>query len=177
MKRLLLSAALVAITTPVWAQVHEVPQIAHSSGGDGYVNADLFYLPDENGDIIAIGQRIGSTQTDTLTAPASVITEAEIQARGQQHVVELLRSLPGIAVSATGSVGQMTQIRVRGSEANQVLVLIDGVEVANPNSGEFDFAGLRAADIARIETLRGEQSALYGSDAIGGVINIITRAG
>jgi len=58
-----------------------------------------------------------------------------------------------------------------------VLVLIDGVEVANPSSGEFDFSGLRAEDVVRIETLRGEQSALYGSDAIGGVINIITRAG
>ena len=88
-----------------------------------------------------------------------------------------LRTLPGIAVNSSGPAGGLTQIRVRGAEANHVLVLIDGVEVANPSSGEFDFSGLRAEDVVRIETLRGEQSALYGSDAIGGVINIITRAG
>ena len=128
-------------------------------------------------DVIAVGEIIGSTHIDELTSATSAITETEIAGRGQQHVSDLLRSLPGVAVNSSGPAGGLTQIRVRGSEANHVLVLIDGVEVANPSSGEFDFSGLRAEDIVRIETLRGEQSALYGSDAIGGVINIITRAG
>ena len=159
MKRLLFSAAIAATLAP-----------------NAY--GQVFQVPSENTDeIVAVGQRIGTTPVASLTSPVSVLTETEIANRGQQHIVELLRSLPGIAVSPTGSVGQMTQIRVRGSEANQVLVLIDGVEVANPTGGEFDFAGLRAADIVRIEALRGEQSAIYGSDAIAGVINIITRAG
>ena len=57
------------------------------------------------------------------------------------------------------------------------MVLVDGVEVSNPNTGEFDFGSLRSADVVRIEVLRGEQSALWGSDALGGVVNIITRAG
>jgi len=70
-----------------------------------------------------------------------------------------------------------SQIRLRGSEANHIVVIIDGVEVANPADGAFDFGGLRNEDIIKIEALRGEQSALYGSDAVGGVINIITRAG
>ena len=159
MKRLLLGAAIVAILAPnAFGQVHQVPN-------------------DNTDEIISIGQRIGGTEISKLTAPTSVLTEADIAARGQQHVSELLRSIPGIAVSATGSAGQITQIRVRGSEGNHVLVLIDGIEVATPTNGEFDFAGLRAADIVRIEALRGEQSAIYGSDAISGVINIITRAG
>ena len=131
----------------------------------------------ERTDIVVIGARVAFARSDELTSPASIITPTEIAARGQQYVSDLLRTLPGVAVNSSGPAGGLTQIRVRGAEANQVLVLIDGVEVANPSSGEFDFSGLRAADVVRIEILRGEQSALYGSDAIGGVINIITRAG
>ena len=159
MKRFLLGAAVAALLAPnALGQSAEIPFEAEDN-------------------IISLGQRIGVSSTDELTSPVSVITEAEIAARGQQYTSDLLRSLPGIAVNSSGPAGGLTQIRVRGSEANHVLVLIDGVEVANPSSGEFDFSGLRAEDVVRIETLRGEQSALYGSDAIGGVINIITRAG
>lgn len=128
-------------------------------------------------EIITVGTRIGYSAKDQLTSAASVLTEADIQARGQAFLSDILRSLPGLAVSRSGPAGNLTQIRVRGSEANHVLVLIDGVEAGNPNTGEFDFAGIRSEDILRIEVLRGEQSALWGSDAIGGVINIITRAG
>ncbi|MDB2438673.1 TonB-dependent receptor [Hellea sp.] len=159
MKRYLLGAAIAALLAPnAFGQAYEVPT-------------------EETDQVVAIGQRIGSTSTAALTSPTSVISETEIAARSQQYVSDLLRTLPGVAVNSSGPAGGLTQIRVRGAEANQVLVLIDGVEVANPSSGEFDFSGLRAADVVRIEILRGEQSALYGSDAIGGVINIITRAG
>lgn len=167
MKRLLLGAALSAATlttapTPAWGQVQaDVDDI------------DIF----ETDTIIVSATRIGRLATDDLTVPASVLTEGEIAARGQQYVSELLRTLPGIAVSTSGPGGGLTQIRMRGAEANQVLVLIDGVEVANPSTGEFDLSGLRAQNVVRIEVLRGEQSALYGSDAIGGVISIVTRAG
>jgi len=121
------------------------------------------YIETDSADVIALGQIIGSGHVDELTSASSVITETEIAARGQQYISDLLRSLPGIAVNTSGPGGGLTQIRVRGSEANHVLVLIDGVEVANPSSGEFDFSGLRAEDVVRVETLRGEQSALYGS--------------
>ncbi len=132
------------------------------------------YREDE---IVSVANRIGYSKIKDITSPSSIITSSEIAARGPQYISDLLRSLPGISVNSSGPAGGLTQIRMRGAEANHILVLIDGVEVANPSAGEFDFSGLRAEDVVRIETLRGEQSALYGSDAIGGVINIITRAG
>ena len=90
-------------------------------------------------------------------------------------VAELLRSVPGLHVNQQGARGALTQVRVRGAEANQVLVLIDGVEANDPaQGGEFNFAHLMASQIERIEVVRGPQSALWGSDALAGVINIIT---
>jgi vitamin B12 transporter len=106
---------------------------------------------------------------------ASVLTGEEIEESGAQYVADVLRALPGVAVSRTGGFGGRTQVRLRGHESNHTLVLIDGVEVAAPDVGEYDFGGLLAADIARIEVIRGPQSALYGSNAIGGVISITTK--
>ncbi|MBL4869712.1 MAG: TonB-dependent receptor [Robiginitomaculum sp.] len=128
-------------------------------------------------EIISVGQRIGSRNIDQYTSPVSLIDEAEIEARGQAYIADLLRSIAGISINRSGPAGSFTQVRMRGTEANHVLVLVDGIEVSNPNTGEFDFGSLRGEDVIKIEVLRGEQSALWGSDAIGGVINIITRAG
>ncbi len=191
MKRLLLGAAIVALSSgTAWGQSHERPYLNTSpctkydpdrkvrEAGDNEDEICLAFLRlTDSPDVIAVGQIIGSEHKDVLTSPNSAITETEIAARGQSYISDLLRSLPGISVNSSGPAGGLTQIRMRGAEANHILVLIDGVEVANPSAGEFDFSGLRAEDVVRIETLRGEQSALYGSDAIGGVINIITRAG
>ena len=85
--------------------------------------------------------------------------------------------MPGVEVSRTGAVGGLTEIRLRGTEANQTLVLIDGIKVSDPYDGYFDFGTLIADEAARIEVLRGQQSALYGSDAIGGVIDYLTLTG
>lgn len=114
---------------------------------------------------------------DSAGAGVTIIDRAEIEARNPQFVSDLLRDVPGFAVSRNGGAGQQTQIRVRGSEANHLLVLIDGIEANDfsVNDG-FDFAHLNAADIERIEIVRGPQSSLWGSDALAGVINIITRA-
>lgn len=105
----------------------------------------------------------------------SVVTEEELKDSSARYVADVLRSVPGVSVSRTGSFGGLTQVRLRGHEGNHSLVLIDGVEVAAPNQGEYDFGGLLAADIERIEVLRGPQSSIYGSNAIGGVISITTK--
>ncbi|HZH09320.1 MAG TPA: TonB-dependent receptor [Microvirga sp.] len=109
----------------------------------------------------------------------SVITAEEIEKESLKSPVEVLRRVPGVTVTETGGPGSTTTVRLRGAESGQTLVLIDGIRVNDPsaNSGEFDFSNLAAVDIERIEVLRGPQSAIYGSDAMGGVINIITRKG
>ena len=107
----------------------------------------------------------------------TVLTGEELEKTQTRYVADALRRVPGVAVSRTGSFGGLTQIRIRGSEGNHVLVLIDGVEVSGTSSGEFDFGSLQVADIDRIEVIRGPQSALFGSNAAAGVIQIITKGG
>lgn len=112
---------------------------------------------------------------DDATASITLLDEAEIEARGGVFVADILRAVPGLAVSRSGPAGSLTQIRARGSEANHVVLLIDGVEANNPFTGEADFSNLAFDDIGSIEVSRGEQSALWGADAIGGVIRLNSR--
>jgi vitamin B12 transporter len=99
-----------------------------------------------------------------------------MERRQTPFVADLLRDIPGFAVSRSGALGAQTQVRVRGSEANHVLVFVDGVEVNDPAIGDgFQFEHLMTSDIERVEITRGPQSALWGSDAVSGVINIVTR--
>lgn len=113
---------------------------------------------------------------DEIGSAVTVITAEELEQRQIRIVSDVLRDVPGLAVNRSGGVGAFTQVRIRGAEGNQTLMLIDGIEVNNPAAGsEFDFANLLNAEIERIEVLRGPQSALYGSDAIGGVINVVTK--
>lgn len=107
----------------------------------------------------------------------TVISGEQLEKNQIRYVADALRQVPGFAVSRTGGFGGPTQIRVRGAEANHLLVLIDGVEVNEASNGEFDFGSLLVDDIDRIEILRGPQSAFWGSNATAGVINIITKRG
>jgi vitamin B12 transporter len=126
--------------------------------------------------IIVTGARAPIPVSDIGSA-VTVIARDEIERRQARYVTDLLRAVPGFAVSHTGVVGSQTQVRVRGSEANHVLVLVDGVRANDPATGdEFRWEYLTTANIERIEIVRGPQSALWGSDAIGGVVHIITRA-
>jgi len=116
---------------------------------------------------ITIGE-IGSSVT--------VISREEIEQKQVKYLSELLRDVPGFAVSQTGGAGSQTQVRVRGAEANQLLVLMDGVRANDPAaSGEFQYQYALTSNIERIEIIRGPQSATWGSDAIAGVINIIRK--
>ena len=173
MKRLLLSAAVVVVfASPAYGQIHSKP----NTPCQPVIHDDLLICPNSD-EIIAIAQRIGTREQDEISSPVSLISETEIVARDNAYIADLLRTIPGASINRSGPGGSLTQLRLRGSEANHILVLVDGVEVSNPNTGEFDFGSLRSEDVVRIEVLRGEQSALWGSDAIGGVVNIITRAG
>jgi len=125
-----------------------------------------------NDDIIVTGLR--AVPVADITSSVSVINLDELNIRNSPFVVEQLRAVPGVAVSRGGSLSGLTQIRIRGAEANHTLVLLNGVEVSDPNNGETDFGLWSGLNVQRIEVARGEQSALYGSDAIGGVISITT---
>ncbi len=113
---------------------------------------------------------IGSTVT--------VITAEDIQKRGLIYAGDILREVPGVAISRSGTWGTLTNIRVRGAEANHTQVLIDGIEVNDPaTDSAFNLGSLTLDNMERIEIIRGPQSALSGSDAIGAVVNFITRKG
>jgi vitamin B12 transporter len=124
---------------------------------------------------------VTSTRTEIpleqVTTSASVITTEEIQVREAETVLEVLRNVPGLDVVQSGSRGNGTSIFIRGSESDHVLVQIDGVEVNSATLGAFNFAHLTTENIERIEVIRGAGGTLYGSQAIGGVINIITKGG
>jgi vitamin B12 transporter len=124
---------------------------------------------------------VTSTRTETpleqVTTSASVITAKDIQAQQAETVLEILRSVPGLDVVQSGSRGTNTSVFFRGSESDHVLVLVDGVEVNSTTLSAFNFAHLTTENIERIEVLRGAGGTLYGSQAIGGVINIITKRG
>ena len=108
----------------------------------------------------------------------TVITREQIELRQARYVTDLLRSVPGFAVSQVGTTGSQTQVRVRGGEANHVLVLIDGVRANDPASGdEFRWELLSTGDVERIEIVRGPQSSLWGSDAVSAVVHVITQSG
>ena len=119
------------------------------------------------------------TPEDEVGSAITVITAKDISDKNINNVADALRTVPGLDVVRSGSVGQQTSVFLRGANSNHTLVLVDGVEMNDPSSptGAFDFAFLQTDNIERIEVLRGAASAAYGSDAMGGVINVITKKG
>ena len=107
----------------------------------------------------------------------TVIDQPELLVRQVQLISDVLRDVPGVEVNRTGAPGGLTDVRIRGAESNHTLVLIDGIKVSDPYQDAFDFGGLLAEEVSKVEVLRGEQSSLYGSDAIGGVVNYLTASG
>ena len=112
---------------------------------------------------------------DQALAHVTVITRADIEAAGGQDVLQLLRTRAGVDLARGGGLGQQASLFLRGNNPNQVLVLIDGVRVASANTGAYAWEHLPLHAVERIEIVRGPRAAVYGSDAIGGVIQIFTR--
>ncbi|AWL13389.1 Vitamin B12 transporter BtuB [Saliniradius amylolyticus] len=132
-------------------------------------------LADNIETISVTGSRLPINQQQ-LASALTVIDQDTIERSQALSVLDLLRTQAGINISQSGGRGAVAEIRLRGSESNHTLVLVDGVEINDLGSGGLvDFSHLQLANIARIEILRGPQSALWGSGAIGGVINIITQ--
>lgn len=114
-----------------------------------------------------------------VASSVTVITSDEIEAKQQPLAIDILRGATGVNIARSGGPGGAVSIYLRGTENKHTLILIDGVEVNNPSAvgGVADLTNLSSDNIEQIEVVRGAQSVLYGSDAIGGVINIITRKG
>ncbi len=107
-----------------------------------------------------------------VTASLTTLDAVDLDIRNTPFIADQLRAVPGVGVSRSGALGALTQIRIRGAEANHTLVTLDGIEVSDPITGETDFGLWSGLDINQIDVVRGEQSVLYGSDAIGGVVSL-----
>ena len=118
-----------------------------------------------------------ATRANELLSDVSVIERADIEASGQQTIADLLARQPGIQTSTSGGPGSATNFYVRGARPEQTKVLVDGVPLNSVDLSGSPLRFLSLADVERIEILRGPASALYGADAIGGVIQIFTRSG
>ena len=142
------------------------------------VMAEQSISAQEMDDLVVTATRL-ATPRGELASSVTVITAGDIKRRQFRSVSQALRSVPGLHVVQAGGPGQQTSVFMRGANSNHTLVLIDGVEATDPSSpaGAVDFSNLWLDNIERIEVVRGPQSTLYGSDAIGGVIHITTRRG
>ena len=118
-----------------------------------------------------------SIEEENPASALTIITQEEIQQKQYMQVKDILREQLGINVVNTGPLGSQTSVFMRGAGSQSTLVMIDGVQVNINTSGGFNFANLQMDNIERIEILRGPQSTLWGADAVGGVINIVTKKG
>ncbi len=153
----------IAAATPAFAQS------AQSTAG-------LAQAADAGDDVIVTANR-AARPASTIGQSVTVLDADTIRTRQAVVVSDLLRQTPGVTVVRNGGVGTATSVNIRGADSDQTVALIDGIKLNDPSSpgGGFNFGGLLIGNISRIEVLRGAQSVLWGSQAIGGVVNLITR--
>jgi vitamin B12 transporter len=150
----------------------------------GSALAQTTAAPAPPGPNVALPEIVVSPTADAIPASevgssVTVITADQIAAQQRNTINDVLVNVPGLNLVQTGGPGGQTSVFMRGTNSNHVKVLIDGIDVSDPSNpnDSFDFGQLLTGDIARIEVLRGVQSGLHGSDAIGGVISITTKTG
>lgn len=135
-------------------------------------------LDDALESVVVAATRIPTPEIQVASS-ITIVTDEDISARQIRSLPDLLKEVPGLNVVQEGGPGGQTSVFMRGTNSNHTKVFIDGIDVADPSSStsSFDFGHLLTQDIQRVEILRGPQSGLYGSDAVGGVINVITKNG
>ena len=131
---------------------------------------------DDLDEVVVTANRVPQTTGDTL-ASVFVINRKQIEKSQANSVVELLQGVAGISFSNSGGLGKSSSLFLRGTESDHVAVLIDGVKIGSATTGQAAFAQIPLAQVERIEIVRGARSSLYGSEAIGGVIQLFTRKG
>jgi len=131
----------------------------------------------ESAEIVVSATRI-ETPVNEIGSSVTLIPAEEIELKQERTLPDVLRTVPGLNVVQTGGPGGKTSLFARGTNSNHTKVLIDGIDANDPSQdGVFDFGQVLTSDIAQVEVLRGPQSGLYGSDALGGVVNIVTKQG
>jgi vitamin B12 transporter len=162
-RKILLTGAALFAATPVMAK-------------DATPSDDSIAIAEAKSEEIVVTATGVAQPIDQVGQAVTVITRADIERRQTVSVSDLLATTPGVTVSRNGGIGTVTAVRIRGAEDAQTLTIIDGVRVNDPSApaGAFDFGNLFAGSIDRIEVLRGPNSVPWGSQAIGGVVNIIT---
>jgi vitamin B12 transporter len=157
--------------------IYTIATAAKMLAGSLVLSLSLAAQADNNIEEVLVSASLLPISATRSANAITVIDSEQLKNRAAISVSDLLRDIPGLAVSRSGVQGSQTQIRVRGAEANHLLVLIDGVEANDPSqSDELNWGTLTTSDIERVEVIRGPQSAMRGSDAMAGVVNIITRS-
>ncbi len=168
MKYLFLLGCSVAVATPAWAQEREAsaPRPTAIIVDKGNRNSEIT--------VVATGS---SSRISETGQSVSVVTAEEMEGVQGSDLTRVLERLPGVSLSRNGGLGAQTGLNVRGANADQVLVLVDGIRVADYASpgGGYDLGNLLSGNIARVELLRGSNSVVWGSQAIGGVLAVQTR--
>ena len=129
------------------------------------------------GPIIVVTANRAPQPLERIGQSVTVVDAADLAQRQSQTVADVLRTVPGVTIARNGGIGSVTSVFIRGADSDQTVALIDGVKINDPSSpgGGFNFGNLMIGNIERIEVLRGPSSVLWGSQAIGGVVNLITR--
>jgi vitamin B12 transporter len=128
-------------------------------------------------DPVVVTATMVDTPTEQVGVALTVVTGEDLKTYQYSTLDDAFRNIPGVNVVQQGSYGKLSTLSIRGANANQVLILVDGVRVSSPTVGQTDLSDISPDLIERIEVIRGPQSTLYGADAIGGVVNIITKKG